>query len=178
MISDDVRDATISGGLSGAGIGLTGTALAGGNWKQALRSALMGALAGGTVAGGGVGTGSLLMGESEPGEINPSTRRGILGGGLAGGGLGALASAALAKKFLKVPPKEGVMSFLGKQTPGKAALYGGTVGAGMGAAHAGDEGMQIDAINNELDALNRRQRAEKMVQKMMNPDPGGFNVTI
>lgn len=168
---DDTKKAALSGAASGGLLGLAGSALGGGGIKQALRSALLGALAGGTVSGGGIAIGDTVMGAPEQGEINPYTRRGALGGGIAGAGVGALLGGALAKKYLKIPKATGITQFFANRQPKMAAALGAMGGGLAGAYQAGDEGMQLDFIQNEIDAMGRKRKAEEIAQKIMRGEP-------
>lgn len=163
MARDDIKKAALSGAASGGLLGLGGGLLSGGGIKSALRAAALGALGGGAVSGAGVGAGSALMGEPEEGEISPYTRRGALGGGTVGAGLGGLLGAALGKNYLKMAK----FPSLGKLGGKKGALLGGLGGGGAGAFMAGDEGMQLDFIQNELDAMEKKRRADQIAKSIV-----------
>jgi hypothetical protein len=157
------QKAAASGAAGGALYGGVGSMLLGSGPKGAIRNAILAALAGGTVSGVGVGAGAKLMGDPEEDEISPYTRRGALGGATVGGGLGALLGAALGKKYLKMPK----LAAIGSLSPKKAALAGGLGGAASGSYMAADEGMQLDFIQNELDAHERKRRADELAKQIM-----------
>ncbi len=155
---DAALKAGASGATSGGIMGLGGSLLSGAPPKQALRNALMAALAGGTISGVGVGAGTAFLGEPKD-EVNPYTRRGSVGGAGVGGTMGALLGAALAKKYLKAPSKlQNVEKFFVGKHPALGALIGGAGGAAFGAYQGADEGMQLDALQGELDDLELRRR--------------------
>ena len=166
-MNDSTRNATISGAASGGILGGVGSTLAGGGMKAALRAALLGALTGGAVSGAGQAAGSAVLGDPEEGEINPYTRRGVLGGGLAGAGMGGLLGAALSRKFLRVPGAKGALSALAGKSTGRAAGLGALGGGAFGGYQAGDEGMQLDFIQSEMDAMRKKRKAELLGQRLM-----------
>ncbi len=166
-MNDSTRNATISGAASGGILGGVGAGLAGGGIKSALRAALLGALTGGAVSGAGQAAGAAALGDIEEGEVNPYTRRGVLGGGLAGAGMGGLLGAALSRKFLRVPGAKGAIGALASKTPGKAAGIGAGAGGAFGAYQAGDEGMQLDFIQNEMDDTRKKRRAQQLAMQLM-----------
>lgn len=158
-IDRSVRDAGISGAASGGIMGGLGSLLSGTNYKTALRNAAIGSLIGGGLAGGGVAIGNEVMGEPERGETNPYTRRGTIGGAVAGAGAGTLAGGALAKDYIDLPKKlEPVGKYIRGKHPLLGAILGGIGGSALGAWKVGDEGMQVDFIQSELDDLRRRRR--------------------
>lgn len=168
---DETQNAALSGAASGGILGLVGSGLAGGGLKSALRASLLGALTGGAISGAGVGTGTAMLGSPEEDEVNPYTRRGVLGGGVAGAGMGGLLGAALAKRFLKFKAPPPALKALADQPVRKAAGIGAGAGGAFGAYQAGDEGMQVDFIKNEIDELQRKRKAEMLGRQLME---GGF----
>ncbi len=167
---DDVKRAAASGGLSGAILGGGSALISGMGLKKALRNALIGGLGSGALAGTGVGVGGALLGDPEEGEINPNTRRAALGGGLVGGAAGAGAGLALSKGIGKAIPaigKHEIARFLSKRNPALAAALGLGAGALVGGFHGGDEGMQVDFLQNERDAIEKKRRAEKLAADIM-----------
>lgn len=158
--------AGISGGLLGLGAGLFGGARSLGALGRA-------ALTGGVLSSG-VATGANLVGSAlvDGSEEDPSanTRRGAIGGGLVGGTAGGAAGLALSRdgqaagKIGKALPgiaKEGSLLNRGLQFARRhplgalaGAAGGALLGASAGAFQGADEGMQYDAVMNEL----RRQR--------------------
>jgi len=164
LTDESVRDAALSGGLSGTILGAGSSLIANGlNAKLALRRAAMGALAGGGLAGGGVAIGNQILGEPKKRETNPYTRRGTVGGAIAGAGAGTLMGAALANDYINLPKKlEPVGKYIRGRHPLIGALLGGLVGTGIGAYKIGDEGMQVDIIQREVEAARRRRRKEQL----------------
>lgn len=155
---EPIIKAGISGGLTGGALGGIGAALS----KDPLtREALIKAMLSGAATYGGLGAGSTavglgLLGKPKQDEPSGYARRGAVGGAvggsLAGGSLGALVGSGKMKVPQALP--SWVAEYASKLKGGKGALIGAGVGAlGLGAAAAytgGDEGMQLDFIENEL----------------------------
>lgn len=181
-VRDNARDAALSGLLSGAGLGAAASILGG---KRRLldiaKTAVTAGLGSGALSGAATYTGGSMLGPADEEEANPNARRGALGGALGGALLGGAAGAALGRfgvpKALLKHMARGVeaVSALPKGNlitdklleyaakPGsRSALSGGLLGAGgLGAAASylgADEGMQLDAIQNEIDAARRRRQ--------------------
>lgn len=168
-----------SGGLLGAGSALLGGAK---NLPGVLKKAAIGAVGGGIVAPAAIGTGEAIMGAPGPDEQNAYVRRGLLGGAILGGGLGA-GAAGLMSAGAKLPlAKLGAFGdkiktamsadniVLNKlrqyaQNPSrsnimKGVLLGTGIGALAGGEFSADEGLNLDAIQNEIDAAKMRRRKQ------------------
>lgn len=168
---DAVGRAALSGAGSGGVLGLGSAILGGAGIKSALRRAVLGSLMGGGAAATAVGAGSLALGSPDAGESNPYTRRGAAGGAITGGTFGALLggamskgilSGSLAKKYLKVPEALGGMArFAAGKHPALSAIIGGLSGGAVGAYQGGDEGMQVDFIQNEIADAQKKRRRER-----------------
>lgn len=155
-----VKHAAEGGAASGGLLGLGTSLMGGASVRKALRNAAASALLAGGVSGAGVGVGTAALGEpheEDEDDPNPYTRRGAVGGAIAGGGAGALLGAALAKGYLRAPAELGALNKLAGKHPLLGALAGGTVGALAGGYKAGDEGMQVDFLQHELDAHHKRR---------------------
>lgn len=162
-MNERTKNAALSGAASGAVLGGAGSILTGANLKSALRAALLGSVASAGMAGGGMAIGNSILGDPpDEDEINPNTRRTALGGGIAGGSIGALLGGALGKKYLRLPGATGLTKYIASKSPKTAALLGGGSGALAGSYLAADEGMQLDFLQNELDALERKRRAKEL----------------
>jgi len=169
-----IRDAALSGSLSGLVLGAGGRFLGGGRTLADLAKAGAGgaALSGG-ISGGSVAAGNILMGPPEEEETQPYTRRGALGGlaggallgGLAGGLAGAGKIPKAAGKLKGVVPTENLLfetlAKYGKAPTAGRVAAGTGIGAGtggIGSAFLGsDEGMQVDMILAELDEAQKRR---------------------
>jgi len=149
----------LSGGLSGGVMGGAGALLATASPRAILRAMGIGALGGAGVASGAGAVGSLAIPDDDSGSVN--TRRGGLGGAIVGGiaGAGAGGYAATQKGLEAARAYAPPTSALGKLASGVArsklgpllgAGLGAVGGAGVGAFFGSDEGMQYDAIVNEL----------------------------
>lgn len=177
-MSDAVRNATIkallsgaaSGGLLGAGGKLAGGAR---NWKEVGKSGLQAGAAMGAMAGGSTYLGSKLMGAPDEDESGAFAHRGALGGavggGIVGAGAGALAGLGklpLGKSVAEHPNMlmDYVRALGSKPTKGsalKGALIGGLGLGAISAYHGGDEGMQLDVLNEEMRKRKRRQMMDE-----------------
>jgi hypothetical protein len=149
----------LSGGISGALIGGAGSMLASANPRNILRAIGLGALGGAGIAGGANVAGSLAYPGEQTDDPSINTRRGGVGGGVMGA-VGGAALGAAGSRFGASPT-----SAVGKIMQGALARrFGPLLGAGLGAAGGAgvgafvgsDEGMQYDAILNEI----RRRGAE------------------
>ncbi len=161
-VGDAARQAAISGAVSGGALGGITSLLGGTRSKAALlKAALLGAGGGAGVAAGTTALGGAIMGAPEEDDPNAYTRRGAVGGLVGGGVLGAGIGALLTKGRMKAPGLVGDY-FTKLGTKGASGLKqgaaAGSLGGALGAAYMGsDEGMQVDAINQEL--LRRRKAA-------------------
>lgn len=164
----EVLNAAGTAALSGGGYGGILGALAGIITKKpemgmVIRKALMGAGIGGAVAGGSTLAGTALMGRPKNDEPNPYMRRGAVGGAALGAAGGAGLGAAVASGRVKMPgmiakSEDWISEYLKTlaKNPSRAnMLRAAGLGAlglgGLGAYNAGYEGMQLDALGNEID---------------------------
>jgi hypothetical protein len=163
------RDATLSGALSGGLLGALANIRGTTKWTQLLRPAAIGALTTGALAGGSTYVGDKLMGAPDEDEISPYTNRGmvggVVGGGLVGGGLGALHGAGALSMPDAVPKL--VRDALTKAMSGRGKILKGAAlgaaGTGLAAGYLGaDEGMQLDFIQNQLEAARKKQYLQSM----------------
>lgn len=162
---DAARQATLSGAASGGALGGISALLGGARSKAALlKAALLGAGAGGALAGGTNILGTAIMGEPSEEDATAYTRRGALGGLVGGGLLGAGLGALAAKGKIRIPGDPNLVSDyfkrlgMGGAGAAKKGAIAGALGLGAAASYQGaDEGMQVDAINQEL--LRRRKEA-------------------
>jgi hypothetical protein len=149
----------LSGGLSGGIMGAAGALLATASPRQILRTMGLGALGGAGIASGAGAVGSLVIPDDDSGNVN--TRRGGIGGGIVGGvagaGLGGYAATqkGLAAARAYAPPASALGKLASnvarsKLGPLLGAGIGALGGAGVGAFFGADEGMQYDAIKNEM----------------------------
>lgn len=176
--------AAMAGGLSGAGVAGIGGLLSGAKGASVLKAALSGGAVGGVSAPAAIGAGELVMGSPDKSEKNPNSRRGLMGGALMGGLAGAGAGALMRNKAILSK-----LGSLGKKAEGaidsdnflfnkmrelvnqkeKSKIAGGIgLGALSGAAAGGylgaDEGIGIDAVQNELDNMKRRREKKKLLE--------------
>lgn len=165
-----IRDATLTallggsttGGLLGGVAGLFSPKNL--SAKGISTKALLGALTFGGIAGGSTYVGNKAMGVPKSDDPTGYTTRGAVGGAVGGGSLGAGLGALAARGAIKMP----------KDTPQFLRAYaqklkamplskGAGIGAALGALGLGsvggyfgaDEGMQLDFINNQLEAEKR-----------------------
>lgn len=156
----------LSGGLSGAILGGAGSLLSTANPRAIARAIGLGAISGAGIAGGASAVGSAVLPDaSDDPSIN--TRRGGVGGavvgGIGGAGLGGYAATRKGLEFAnRGITSESALGRLAQSLasrrfgPAIGAGIGAVGGAGVGAFFGSDEGMQYDAIVNEL----RRRGAE------------------
>ena len=167
----DLRAARIAalGGMgSGAALGganyLVGATRQGFSPRAMLMRALFGGIAGGGLASGASYLGSKALGTSDPDDPSAYTHRGAAGGAIAGGALGAGTGAALASGLWKPKTENMILSYLKSMAkkPGGAAKGAllGAIGGGLLAGHlGGDEGMQVDFLNQELKRAKMRNQS-------------------
>ena len=146
--------AGLSAAASGAALGLIPAFRRGAKIGKVLKSVGAGAATGAVLGGGGTAIGTKILGKPRKDEGAPITKRAAIGGAIGGavlGGAGVLA----ARKFraparaLVRASKEWSPALLIRKAPLPAAVAVGTgVGAVAGAAHASDEGQQVDTLNN------------------------------
>jgi hypothetical protein len=176
-ILDRLKAAALTGAVAGAGTGAVSSLLGGAKkLKQLVRPSLIGAGVGSVAAPAGIGAGEAVMGAPDESEKSPYTMRGLAGGAalgaLAGGGIGGVLSAGKRLKLSKLGSFGDKIKDLGKtenivfsklrqyaDNPSRAniikgILLGTGVGGLAGANFASDQGMNIDAIRNEIE---RRQ---------------------
>jgi hypothetical protein len=164
---DAAKQAALSGALTGGTLGSVGALLGGARSKAALlKAALLGAGAGGTVAGGTNLLGTAIMGPPAADDPTAYTRRGAVGGAVGGGLLGAGIGALAAKGKIKIPGSPMIAGFFekmaGSPTAAKRGAILGALGLGAAAAYQGsDEGMQVDAINQEMERRRRQALLEE-----------------
>lgn len=183
LMSDAVRNASLSGLGSGALLGVGSRILSGQRSLPGLLKAALGTGAvSGLTAGGATALGTQLLGPPGEDEINPYTRRsglgGALGGSVAGAGIGALLSSGILRKapsllkWLRQGPGDNIIAdqFLklgGKPSTTRTLLgtaLGGATGGTLAGYLAADEGMGIDVMTSEIEeAMRRRARERAMV---------------
>ncbi len=156
------KKAGISGAATGGVLGGLGALFSEGRgWGSVAKAALAGAGSYGALSGGTSYLGSQLLGAPDEDDPTAYTRRGAVGGAVGGGAVGAGLGALANKGKLKVPGNSlgsrhlaALLRRLGpKGAAGVGAILGGTT-----AAYAGvDEGMQVDAYEQEM--LKRRRLA-------------------
>lgn len=183
-ILKNVGLAALSGVGSGALMGGAGRFIAGSRkLKEMLKAAAMGGALSGATAGLATGAGTAAMGVPDSDESNAYATRGLTGGALLGGTVGAGIGGALGLKgpgILAKLPKivkqagsnlpldnmltDKLLAYAAK--PGaSSAVKGALLGAGtLGAAASylgGDEGMQIDLIRDQMNALKRKRAKQR-----------------
>lgn len=172
--------AGISAAVSGAALGLIPALRKGTGVKKVLKSVATGAGLGATLGGGGTAIGTAILGQPRKEEGAPITKRAAIGGGIGGavlGGAGVLIARKVRRKLPLVgSPARALVSASKTLRPAQwirktplpvAAAIGAGGGLLAGAAHASDEGQQVDTINNlkkdkkkrMLSALPSRLRA-------------------
>jgi len=172
--------AGISAAASGAALGLIPALRKGTGVKKVLKSVATGAGLGATLGGGGTAIGTAILGQPRKEEGAPITKRAAIGGGIGGAVLGGAGVVIARKVRRKLPlvgsPARALVSASKTLRPAQwirktplpvAAAIGAGGGLVAGAAHASDEGQQVDTINNlkkdkkkrMLSALPSRLRA-------------------
>lgn len=146
--------AGLSAAVSGAALGLIPAFRRGSSLKAVARSVAIGAGAGAAIGGLGTALGGAILGKPKEGEGAPVTRRAALGGAIAGGLGGATAGALalrtrLGRRLLVKASKDWRPALWARRAglPGAVAI-GGAGGGVIGAAHAADEGQQVDTLNS------------------------------
>ena len=188
-VADLMKELAISGGVSGAALGL-GTGMAFGkikNLRNALKIGATGAGIGSAIAAGAGGTGAAVLGTPDDDEGNAYTKRGGIGGaiagGLAGAGIGGLlASGKMAPKVFKAIMKsQGDNAIIKKIASMRGAKNAGIKGAGIGGAALGavgsyqgaDEGMQMDVVDRIRKDKYKKAMLEKRLARMRDELNGG-----
>lgn len=173
-VKEATLKALLSGAASGGVFGAATSALSSKNPLKLLpilKSAALGATTAGGIAGGSTYLGSKLAGVPSEEETSGYTKRASLGGAVGGGAIGAVAGALASRGKLplpKVTPRfiskyfDDLASRGAKESIPRGVLIGALAGGVPAAFYAGDEGMQIDFLNNEI----KEARKKKMLQEL------------
>jgi hypothetical protein len=184
-----IRDATltallgggVTGGILGGASGLfgevSGAAKAAG--PKAVRNAILksigtkaalGALASGALAGGSAYIGNKAMGVPDDADPTGYTTRGAVGGAIGGGVGGAGIGALAARGKIPLPKKSpDLLRAYAQKLKAMPLSKGAGIGAALGALGLGslaayqgaDEGMQLDFLNNQMEAEKRKKMREE-----------------
>lgn len=165
-IAQATLKALMSGAASGGVLG-AGTKLVGGGRTLADigGAAAKGAAIGGAGAAGSTWLGSHILGAPDDDDKAAYTHRGALGGAVGGVAAGSTLGALAARGTIQAP-KDANLLFdyfraMAKNPTKYKTLKGGLIGGlGLGALAAyqgGDEGMQLDAMNEEMRRRKRQQ---------------------
>lgn len=189
-IDDAVKNAALSGAISGAGLGGFTAILSGvKDPKRIMKDALLASIASSAITGGSTKLGSEMMGAPDTHDVGGYTTRGTSGGIVGGGTLGAAAGGVIgsgkipmkmpkiewARKAIESLPLNNVIGDYMKKlaTQGgrtgaiKGAIAGGIGLGGASAALASDEGMQLDFIMNKIQEEERRSARKRYVDEFI-----------
>ena len=147
--------ATLSGAVSGAGLGFIPTILRQrSTWKGALKAGAFGGLASGAIVGGGALIGSRILGEPRSDEGSAFTKRAAIGGTIAGAGAGLAGGILLrktrpgARALVEASKDWRPAQWLRKGPVAGSAAIGAVGGAIFGGATGADEGQQVDSFRH------------------------------
>lgn len=181
--------ATLSGAISGAGLGFIPTILRNrsnaprktpktflkklanieaGTLKGALKAGGLGALASGAIVGGGALIGSKILGEPREDEGSAFTKRAAIGGTIAGAGAGLAGGVLLrktrggAKLLVGASKNWRPAQWLRKGPVAGSAAIGAVGGAIYGGGSGADEGQQVDSFRHLRKDLRKDVKAAAM----------------
>lgn len=154
--------AALSGGASGALLGMVPILRRGTKLRTVLKSAAGMGAASAAIVGGGAKIGSKIIGDPKADEGAAFTKRAAIGGTIAGaaiGGAGALVLKKVpgARRALRGVSREWRPAmWMRRAGPAGAAGIGAVAGGAYGLAQGADEGQQVDSIINMRKDMKRK----------------------